>query len=318
MPSEIVERIRRLAESTAVDAAWAQWSALTSQATPAEIGRAWTVVDPEALVLASLALSPVERRLEDLVAAWAREAGFLMSKPRFRSLASLFPEEIESRIADFARYAVEGGDSRWKSWARPEGGNHAPREKRLGPLRLTEGPSLVLRLRAGFGVNAKADLLAILLGLDGTAVNLKMLVEASGYSERMIRTATEEMVLAGFLVEVEGRPSSFYVEPEPWAEVLSTYPPQRKRPQIPPWTFWAAILAFLCDVSRWAETARKENWTDYLARSRGSDVYDDHERRLRRAGIRGSPPPPAGRGESSQEGFQQMVEEVQAWTLENL
>lgn len=318
MPSDIVSRIRHMAESTAVDATWAQWSSLTSLASPTEDGRAWTIVDPEALVLASLLLSPVERRLEDLVATWAREAGFLMSKPRFRSLASLFPEEVEGRIEDFARYAVEGGDSRWKSWARPQGEAPAPREKPLGPLRLTEGPSLILRFRAGFGVNAKADLLAILLGMDGAAVDLKTLAAAAGYSERMIRTATEEMVLAGFLVEVDGRPSSFYVEPEPWAEVLYTFPPEPERPQIPPWRFWTAILAFLCHVIHWADTASEQNWTDYVAASRARDVYDDHEGRIRRAGVRVSPPPPASQGERSLEVFREVVEGIRSWTLRNL
>lgn len=318
MPSEIVSRIRRLAESTAVDATWAQWSALTSLAAPATEGRAWTIVDPEALVLASLMFSPSERRLEDLVAAWARGAGFLMSKPRFRSLASLFPEKVEGRIEDFARYAVEGGDSRWKSWARPQGEAPAPREKPLGPLRLTDGPSLILRFRAAFGVNAKADLLAILLGMDGAAVDLKALATATGYSERMIRTATEEMVLAGFLVEVDGRPSSFYVEPDPWAEVLYTLRPKPDRPSFPPWKYWAGVLAFLCAVARWSDTAVEEDWTDYVAASHARDVYDDHEGRIRRAGIRVSPPPPASQGERSLEGFREVVEEIRSWTVRNL
>lgn len=318
MPSEIVRRIQRLAEETAVDTTWAQWSALTSLAAPAEDGRAWTIVDPEALVLSSLLLGPVEPPLEDLVAAWARGAGFLMSKPRFRSFVSRFPEEAKARIADFTRYALDEGDSRWRTWARPEREGLVPREKPLGLLRLTEGPSLVLRLRAGFGVNAKADLLAVLLGLDGTLINLKMLGEAAGYSERMLRTPTEEMVLAGFLVEIEGRPSSFYVEPEPWAEVLSTSPAEPDRPAIPRWSLWAAVPAFSCSVSRWAEMAREENWTGYVAASRARYVYDEHERRLRQTGIRVTPPPPAAQAQKSLEGFYKTTGEVRAWTLENL
>lgn len=320
MSNDIVERIRRTAEGAAVEAVWSQWSALTPLATPTDDGQAWTQIDPEALVLASLALSPLERRLEDLVAAWARDAGFLMSKPRFRTVATHFPDDVEARIGDFARYATEGGDARWKSWARPATGDPAPRPKSLGPLRLTDGPSLALRLRAAFGISAKADILAILLGLDGAEMNLTALTAAAGYSERMIRTATAEMTLAGFLHEVEGRPSSFWVKPEPWSELLYRFPPDPspERTVIPPWTFWSAVLGFLCDVTRWAERAKEKEWTDYVATSRARDLFDDHAPRLRQAGLRISAPPPAGQAERSLEAFHELVTEIAEWTIDRL
>ncbi|MGH7502504.1 MAG: hypothetical protein ACREL7_12195 [Longimicrobiales bacterium] len=88
---------------------------------------------------------------------------------------------------------------------------------------LVEGPALTLRLRAGFGVNAKADLLSVLLGFAGEAADLKVIVVATGYTERAIRTATDEMTLAGFIHEIEGRPSSFYTHPGTWAHVLQTH-----------------------------------------------------------------------------------------------
>ena len=55
---------RRSARAMAV--AWAQWSALTTMAVPAG-PRARAMVDPEALVLLSLAVRGRERRLDDLV-----------------------------------------------------------------------------------------------------------------------------------------------------------------------------------------------------------------------------------------------------------
>ena len=317
MSHEIVERTRELAETTALEAVWSQWTALTSLAVDSARPPAWTVVDPEALVLASLLLSPLEPRLEDQVAAWAREAGFLMSKPRFRGVVALFPEEVESRVADFARYATQGGDSRWRSWVSSESSEHSPREKSLGPLHLTSGPALVLRLRAAFGVTAKADILAMLLGLDGTAMGLKAIASSLGYSERMIRTATEEMALAGFIVEVEGRPSSFYVDAEPWASVLRPYFREVPdgEPWVPPWRSWGPVLAFLCDVSRWAVEARSSDWPDYVTSSLARDLFDRHQPRLQQVGIRLPAPLPAGQTDRWLETFRQTVERVRSWGL---
>lgn len=320
MSNEIVEKTGRLAEGTTVDAVWTQWNALTKATTGLGEGQAWSIVDPEALVLTSLAMSAVERRLEDLTSAWAREAAFLMSKARFKTLPDHFPDPVRARLSDFARYAVEGGDSRWRAWISDEEATEVPvRKKALGPLRLFGGPDLVLRLRAGFGVNAKADLFALLLGLGGAAAGLKVIAAATAYSERMIRTATEEMVLAGFITEIQGRPSSFRVDPEPWAAALEIHRPELDdpRPAIPPWRFWAAVFAFTCDVSAWAEDAGNADWSTYVAGSKAIDLFERHRKRLRQAGLEHLPLDAPVR-DSPIGAFHETVEVVCAWIREKL
>lgn len=319
MSSKSVRRTRELAENTAIDAAWAQWSTLISAIVPDGNAKSWSLVDPEALVFVSLALSPRERRLEDAVAAWARAAGFLMSKPRLKSVAEMFPPGVGRRAADFARYAVEGGDRRWKNFASStRDQSHVAREKQAGPLSLRAGPALVLRLRAGFGVNAKADLLGTLLGLGGSEASLKLLTSATAYSQRMIRTATKEMTLAGLIHEIEGRPSSFYLDPQPWARVLQTRRPKDPGNEfsIPDWKFWAALYGFLCGVQRWGQEAEENEWTDYVASSKARDLFEEHRQRLDHAGIR-VPGSDEVRGTEYLEAFFETVRRVREKTLEN-
>ena len=321
MPSEIVRQTRHAAEACAIDAVWTQWSALTTLAAPLDRPPARSIVDPEALVLASLLLSPSERRLEDVLAAWSRAAGFLLSKARFKRLTGTFPDSAGARLGDFARYAVEGGESRWRAWASLKTpGSPAVREKRPGQLRLIEGPSLVLRLRAGLGVNAKADLFAILLGFRGAPADLKLVAAASGYTERMVRTATKEMVLARLIHEIEGHPSSFYIDPEPWTDLLGlshldTDDPGS--PSIPPWRFWSAALGFLCDVSGWGRTAEEGAWSDYVAGSKARDLFGAHRLRLRQAGI-GLRPSDWGSGADNLRLLRETVLQVCAWTADSL
>jgi hypothetical protein len=321
MSSETVRSLREVAEAALVEAAWAQWSALTAAAVPAEGRRAWTLVDPEALVLASLSVGHRERRLDDVVASWAANASRLMSLQRMRTLASRFPPHVQERIGVFARPATAGGDKRWKRLGdAPMAGEYTPRIKPMGELRLVDGPALTLRLRAGFGVNAKADLLSLLIGLAGTPADLKVIAAATAYTERAVRTATEEMTLAGFIHEIEGRPSSFYAEPEAWARVLharTDHEAQAAAQSLPPWRFWAAVFVFLAQVVEWADATEREGWSEYVASSRARDLLDDSRRRLRQAQVR-LPAGAPSRGTEFLGDFEGLVREVEAWTRDGL
>jgi hypothetical protein len=322
MSNETARRIRGLAEATLVDAAWAHWTVLTGAAIRADRRRAWTIVDPEALVLASLSVGHRERRLDDLVASWATDAAHLMSMHRMRTLASRFSPAVRERLGTFTRPAIAGGDKRWKRMGAAYVTNeYTPRMKPIGELRLMEGPALTLRLRAGFGVNAKADLLSLLIGLGGIAADLKVIAAATAYTERAIRTATEEMSLAGFIHEIHGRPSSFYAEPEAWARLLQVYridgdrPPAE--PALPPWRFWVAVFAFLARVVEWSDSADSEAWTTYVARSRARDILDSCRRQLRQAQVR-LPSSSTARGADFLRDFEDLVHEAGTWTSRGL
>ncbi|HKJ93939.1 MAG TPA: hypothetical protein VJ957_12290, partial [Longimicrobiales bacterium] len=112
-----------------------------------------------------------------------------MSLHRMRVIASMFPAGVGERLHLFARAAIDGGDKRWKALARGATVNTGARTKPLGELWLHEGPALTLKLRAGFGVNAKADVLAVLIGFAGGAADLKVIAAATAYTDRAVRTA---------------------------------------------------------------------------------------------------------------------------------
>ncbi|HEX9887606.1 MAG TPA: hypothetical protein VGA70_14000 [Longimicrobiales bacterium] len=317
MSNEVGSRIRELAERTLLDAAWAQWSVLTTAAIPADRRRAWTIVDPEALVLASLTVGHRERRLDDMVASWAAEAAHLISLHRMRALAAGFPGAVKERLGIFTASATSAGDKRWKRLATGHNAaEYVPRLKGLGELRLLEGPALTMRLRAGFGVNAKADILSLLIGFGGAAADLKVIAAATAYTERAVRTATEEMTLAGFIHEIEGRPSSFYADPRAWANVLQSRRldggKRSGEGTLPPWRFWAAVFVFLAQVIDWSFEQERKGWTAYVAGSRARDLLDEHARKLRQAQIVLSPTALAP-GENVLGAFEELVREIATW-----
>ncbi len=219
MSSATLRKLSRRARECAVDIAWAQWGALSG--IPSRKFPVQSMIDPEALLLASLYLGEFEPRLYRLTAWWAAMGARLLSVQRVRNLVSHYPKPVHRLMAEFALMAVEDGrDLRWRSIAgksRPE----AARKKDLAATpTLMEPPALLLRLRIGFGVGIKADVLGFLLGRAGARATIREIAASSGYHERAVRRAVEEMSAARFLVPGRTSPVSYGVDPEGWANVL--------------------------------------------------------------------------------------------------
>ncbi|CAN5645967.1 MarR family transcriptional regulator [soil metagenome] len=321
MSDESVRSIGTVAAETAVEVGWAHWSCLTT-AVSVDQPRVWTIVDPEALILLSLTVRDRERRLNDLLAGWARVGSTLLSVQRLNTLARDFPPAVREQVSDFARSAADAGDRRWRSHAADREDLHGPppREKELGPLRLLEGPALMLRLRAGIGVGAKADLLTVLLGLGGAAAELKTIALAAGYSDRAMRTAAEEMARARFIHEIEGPRRAYRADPQAWGKLLEIRRVRsRSAPQqgIPPWRFWSGAFAFLSAVICWEREAHQAGWSSYVASSRARDLVDRHGRQLRYTNI-AVPGGTEARGADYLDAFRAFVQQVSTWTRRSL
>lgn len=306
MSGDAVRRIGETAGKAAVEVAWAQWSALAPAAASAPDVRARSVVDPEALVLLSLAFRTRERRLDDLLAGWARVGAPLLGVARINALVAAWPGEVREGLGGFARAAVDAGDRRWKRLAAPVA--LPSRGKDAGPLRLDDAAALLLRLRAGLGVGSRADLLALLLGMRGEPVSARTMAAALGYSGRAIRTAAEGMALAGLIEEVPGPPAAYRVDAGRWAGVLRT-----ARGDFPRWRFWSLVLPFLAAVDAWAGKTAREGWSDYVASSRARDLVERHAPGLRLAGLA---PPRGARGAEYLGCFAEAVGRVAEWSGE--
>ena len=308
-------RIGEVARSTAVETAWAQWSALVALAAAPERQVVSSIVDAEALVLLSLSVRERERRLNDVVMAFARTSSSLLGVHRMRTLARRAAALVRAAHSAFARAAADGGDRRWRAPAAANEQDPPVRLKPLGELRLLDAPALQLRLRAGMGVGARADLLALLLGLGGEPVSIRVASDALGYSSRAMRTAAEEMVQAGFVGRIYGSsPAAFRADGGAWAGLLF---PHDDPADLPRWRFWAGVFAFLAGVGAWEEEARAAGWSDYVAASRARDVAEGHARGLALARI-ALPDPRAARGAEYLAAFGDLVERVGDFCRESL
>src|SRR5687768_15660095 len=116
MSKGLVRSIGERARRTAVEVAWAQWSALATSVAPQPERRPRAIVDPEALVLLSLAMRGREQRLDETVFAWARRGSALLSVQRMTSVSETFPLSAREALGEFA---AQAGDRRWRAHAGP-------------------------------------------------------------------------------------------------------------------------------------------------------------------------------------------------------
>jgi hypothetical protein len=267
----------------ALELAWRQWAALGHVAAANRPVR--SIVDPEALLLLSLARMDDEARIARLIPWWASVGARLLSVQRAKNLLADYPGELETALGRFARSAVEeGGDHRWRSVAGRTGVG-APRRKDVGasPI-VTAPPSLVLRLRLAFGVGMKADVLAYLLGMVGARRTVQQAARATRYYPRAVRRALEELAAARFVMTAATAPVSYYVDPDAWTAVLGL----RDGPA--PWVPWARAFPLIRRILAWLDDPGAARASAYLRSSSARDLGEEHLGVFQDFGV--SPPSP--------------------------
>ncbi|MFH1763640.1 MAG: hypothetical protein ABIF09_05545 [Gemmatimonadota bacterium] len=283
------------------------------------------MIDPEALLAFSLCLSDEERRLEDMVAWWARVGSHLTSLQRFRSLSRRFPGQEGTRtLGTYARMAVAAGDKRWARYVvrleRDEGEGRGARRGRDEP-NLMEPCTLWLRLRAGLGVGAKADILAFLLGSNGQWASAKTIAFATHYSGVTIRKAAGEMALARLIRDTDDRPTEYRAPSAPWWELLQPKPRSEgpgAAAEAPGWRYWSEIFAFLVGVMEWSRAAADTaGGSPYVVASEARDLMEKHRKAFTLAGVQ-TPPAEAFPGREAPEDLAETVEVVLGWMREAL
>ena len=263
----------------AARAAWTQWSAIFTFAASPRPARA--IVDPEALLLGSFALSGHEPRLWRVARLWARFAARLLSVQRAKNLARRFPTSVNDRLSEFAQLAVEhGADQRWRSIARDSPPIKAAdrREPQATPV-LEGGAPLMLRLRLGFGVGIKADVVSQLVGLAGGRHSVQQIATATAYYGRAVRRALEELVAAGFVEARPTAPASYRVDLAKWADLLAI-----TTDDPPAWRPWAGVYSFVAALDAWSRRAAPES--EFVLASEARDLVAQHAEALESAGVR--------------------------------
>lgn len=246
---------------------WRQWRAVG--ASVSSVGPANGSVDPEALLLMSLWMLDHERRLSDVMASWVRANSQLVSIQRLRNLSPAFPATVKHRLSALAELAVrEAKDARWKSLRTKISADLGQREgkARAIEVRLNTWATLVLQLRRGMGVGAKADVLAYVLGMNAVSTewaSVSTIASAVAYTPASVRSVGDDLSGARFIrsldtVEGERNAQRLYsADALAWAQLLRISTHQ------PGWINWRGHFLFIIDLLTWLDVMANQPASTY-------------------------------------------------------
>lgn len=183
-------------EPALLEVIWAQWIALGVDALGAGDVR---VVDPEALIAVTAELGDADARLRDSSMDWCIAYGRYVNGARLKQVARELGTPAEA-IGEYVATVAASGGPAWPMATLPRR-DYVPRGKaRMESARPT--PRLRIRLRAAFGVNARADVLAALLANPRGGVSVAELARRARFAKPSTAFAVDALVLAG-LIEVQ-------------------------------------------------------------------------------------------------------------------
>ncbi len=179
-----------------VQRARAQWIALGVDAVGAAES---SVVDPEALIALTAEIGEADARLRDTSTDWCVAYGRFVNGTRLRQVVAEIGVS-EGAIGEYASTVASAGGPSWRQVGRAREGYRYRGKARLEDL---EGlPRLLLRLRAIFGVNARADVLSVLLARPDSSVSLADLARSTRFTKRNVALTVNALALGG-VVTVE-------------------------------------------------------------------------------------------------------------------
>ena len=264
-----------------VDLLWHQWTSIGVAGYPRPGDD--RIIDPETLLLATTRFGRHDSRLMDESIDWLAKFGRRISLQRLQGLHRSWPGVADSRVLA-AVAEVLGQQVAHRKWrviadrasetSEPESlflrndgtpaipfGEADPVFLNHGLLRgtlelrgMSQAPAartrenLIFTLRALFGVNARAEILAWLLTHDSG--HPAAIARSTGYFSKSIQQILNEMEESGHVHSVRhGREKHFRVRAADWQFLLP--PPPDGRSAFPRWVDWMPLFAA---ITRFAET----------------------------------------------------------------
>ena len=186
-------------EERALDLAWSLW---------AELGvSGWQrrhtshAIDPDLLLLFTSFLGDADPRLRDESTDWCITYGRYVSKTRLKNLLAGEQTTVKEAFGPTAATVNAHSNLRWPGATVPR--PFRPTERSAVPD--FRRPSLVvLRLRALFGVGARAEIVRAFAADTPAGLSAADLADEAGYTKRNIAEALEVLRMAG-LLEAERR-----------------------------------------------------------------------------------------------------------------
>ncbi len=275
-------RFREKFLESALELLWRQWTTLGVAGHGERENR---VIDPDALLLGTCVFGRHEARLFDEMLDWLGKNGWCINVQRVRSLLRQYGYGCERVLAAVAAWQAKGAETaKWRRLSlgaaeaqpgtkleplfyladgrpQPAFGRAEPHFARHGFHRgelelrgMSQAPNpeapagLMFRLRALFGVNARADILAYLL--THPEGHPPEVARQTGYFPKTVQMTLAEMAYSGAVQAIrKGREKHYRVEAAEWTLVGAQSEARGKWPR---WVSWPQFFGGMTGAWRLA------------------------------------------------------------------
>lgn len=291
--------------------AWDEWAQMGVLATPHRESR-WAA-DPEALLLFTLEVGRSDPRLFDEVLDWLARNAALISLQRFRNhYSSPVDERLgEAALAWITNHGasiraqprrVEKGEAqaslfytgRKPSTPDPSFLTHGflkprtERSEKSEPPDTTKPINFAFRLRNGFGVGSRAEIMRFFLTASAQSpfgsrplFTTLAIAEAAGYAKRNVHEALNALVAAGWIeLVIRGNERVYGIDRERWHNALWI----EDRPY-PSYRDWTHALQGVTELHRWLHDPATNTLTPYMRASEARRLMAQVEPSFAHAGI---------------------------------
>ena len=252
-----------------VDLLWRQWSALGVAGQVAAGGSA--AVDPEALLLVSTVFARHDTRLFDEIADWLQQNGDWINLLRMARLQRELGLGDVTVLGALAEHLTQrSAHSKWKGFAKKPSPvdqpvplfPHLPSPNRTDdifcrwgwlctpveprglskPPRTNQPGAFLLQLRALFGLQSRAEVLAWLLAHESG--HPAQIARETGYFRGSVQNVLNELEISGHVFATrDGREKRFIAPREHWRFLL-TWSPDGSA-EFPQWVPWAVLFTLV-------------------------------------------------------------------------
>lgn len=212
-----------------------------------------TAIDPESLIVFTAAISEVDSRLRDEAMGWCIAFDRLISTVRLKNVVK---QQSDDDMKLFYRFAAALNDSAELDW--PAGGHRStasaqPRTREWSRDFSKTASSVALRLRAIFGVSARAEALGVFLAYPDAALSAPEMAPMILYIRRNVALALEALQIGGLIDSLLERNSLRYMLSRRAAFVELAAPVPTKFPA------WSELLRLLLDMRHTLSTPKKSS-----------------------------------------------------------
>ena len=314
----LISELRERTRQGFLEFAWRQWAQAGLSANVAGLDD-WAI-DPEALILFTIAVARRDPRLFDEMLDWLAVNRRLLSMQRLKNLSSRFPVDAHLVGAVIA-WAGEPPTTQWLKSQRAAGqvranvpvfspdvlgfvrepdptfaeyGYIRPRATRSGKSKEPDikiPANFAFQLRHLFGPSSRSEVMRVLLTLRDGLLDAARISDECAFAKRNVNDTLTSLVTSRVVkARWSGNERHFTAYQDKWAALLEVGPSGK---EMPSFVSWVHLFPAALEIIAWLDDEAEAKDSDYLVSSRARSLMQCVTRDLEIAGIDVSPKRPA-------------------------